>query len=75
MARLIILLALLLQMFAAHGWIFFPPLDDPHFSTSDAPVPVIIDTDIGSFLDDSFAVVYAAQSSNLDIKLVHGDLH
>ena len=70
MGQLIILLALLLQVFAAHGWTFFPPLNDPHFSNSDAPVPVIIDTDIGSFVDDSFAVVYAAQSSNLDIKLV-----
>lgn len=32
--------------------------------------PVIIDTDIGSFLDDSFAIVYAAQSEKLDIKLI-----
>ena len=70
MGQLIIVLALLLQVFVAHGWTFFPPLNDPHFSNSDAPVPVIIDTDIGSFVDDSFAVVYAAQSSNLDIKLV-----
>jgi inosine-uridine nucleoside N-ribohydrolase len=61
---------LLVVLFATPGRTFFPPLDDPQFSTSDAPVPVIIDTDIGSDIDDSFAVVYAAQSSNLDIKLV-----
>ena len=70
MDQLTLLLALLLQVSVAPGWTFFPPLDDPHFSVSDAPVPVIIDTDIGSDIDDSFAVVYAAQSSNLDIKLV-----
>ena len=32
--------------------------------------PVIIDTDVGSFIDDSFAIVYAAQSQELDIKLI-----
>ncbi len=32
--------------------------------------PVIIDTDIGSFIDDSFAIVYAAQSEELDIRLI-----
>ena len=33
--------------------------------------PVIIDTDIGSFIDDSFAVALAVQSPNdLDIKLI-----
>lgn len=32
--------------------------------------PVIIDTDIGSFLDDSFAIAYAVQSQDLDVKLV-----
>ncbi len=32
--------------------------------------PVIVDTDIGSFIDDSFAIVFAAQSHLLDIKLV-----
>lgn len=36
----------------------------------DERLPVIIDTDIGSDIDDSFAIVYAAQCSNLDIKLV-----
>ena len=65
-----LLYILLAVLFVTPGRTFFPPLDDPHFSTSDAPVPVIIDTDIGSNIDDSFAVVYAAQSSNLDIKLV-----
>ena len=70
MNQFTILSAVLLQMFTAPGWTLFPPLDDPHFSTADASVPVIIDTDIGSDIDDSFAVVYAAQSSNLDIKLV-----
>lgn len=32
--------------------------------------PVIIDTDIGSFIDDSFAIVYAIQSQELDVKLI-----
>ncbi len=32
--------------------------------------PVIIDTDVGSFIDDSFAIVYAAQSEELDIRLI-----
>lgn len=32
--------------------------------------PVIFDTDVGSFIDDSFAIVYAAQSLQLDIKLI-----
>ena len=70
MGQLTLMLALLLQVFAASGWTFFPPLDDPHFSVSHSPVPVIIDTDIGSFVDDVFAIAYAAQSSNLDIKLI-----
>ena len=32
--------------------------------------PVIIDTDIGSYIDDSYAIAFALQSSVLDIKLV-----
>ena len=32
--------------------------------------PVVIDTDIGSFLDDFFAVAFAIQSSHLDVKLI-----
>jgi inosine-uridine nucleoside N-ribohydrolase len=32
--------------------------------------PVIIDTDIGTFLDDSFAIAYAVLSQDLDVKLV-----
>ncbi len=32
--------------------------------------PVIFDTDVGSFIDDTFAIVYAAQSEELDIKLI-----
>ena len=32
--------------------------------------PVVIDTDIGSDIDDSFAIVFAAQLSHLDVKLV-----
>ena len=32
--------------------------------------PVVIDTDIGSFLDDFFAIAFAVQSSHLDVKLV-----
>lgn len=35
-----------------------------------AKQPVIIDTDIGSFLDDSFAIAYAVLSQDLDVKLV-----
>lgn len=39
--------------------------------TSSAPVPVIIDTDIGSYIDDSFAIAFALQSSSyLNVKLV-----
>ena len=32
--------------------------------------PVIIDTDIGSFVDDFFAIAFAVQSSYLDVKLI-----
>ena len=32
--------------------------------------PVIIDTDVGSFIDDSFAITYAVLSQDLDVKLV-----
>ena len=32
--------------------------------------PVVIDTDIGSFLDDFFAIAFAVQSSHLDVKLI-----
>ena len=32
--------------------------------------PVIIDTDVGSYMDDSYAIVYAAMSQELDIKLI-----
>lgn len=32
--------------------------------------PVVIDTDIGSFIDDSFAIAYAVQSPALDVKLI-----
>ena len=35
-----------------------------------AKQPVIIDTDVGSFIDDSFGIVYAAKSAELDIKLI-----
>lgn len=32
--------------------------------------PVIIDTDIGSYMDDTFAIVYAALCQDLDVKLI-----
>ena len=32
--------------------------------------PVVIDTDIGSFLDDFFAIAFAVQNSYLDVKLI-----
>ena len=35
-----------------------------------SPTPVIIDTDIGSYIDDSYALAFALQSSQLDIKLI-----
>lgn len=58
-------LVLLLQVLMVPGRTFdFPD------HLSDERLPVIIDTDIGSDIDDSFAVVYAAQISQLDIKLV-----
>ena len=44
--------------------------DSALLSTTTTKQPVIIDTDIGSFIDDSFAIVFAAQSQFLDIKLV-----
>lgn len=39
-------------------------------STNGGKQPVIIDTDIGSFLDDSFAIAYAVQSPDLEVKLI-----
>ena len=39
-------------------------------SRTSSKQPVIIDTDIGSFLDDSFAIAFAVQSQGLDVKLV-----
>lgn len=39
-------------------------------SSSGSKQPVIIDTDVGSFLDDSFAIAYAVQSQALDVKLI-----
>ena len=33
-------------------------------------IPVIIDTDVGSFLDDTIAIVFAALSEYLDVKLI-----
>jgi inosine-uridine nucleoside N-ribohydrolase len=39
-------------------------------STATQPKPVIIDTDIGSYIDDSYAIAFALQSSQLDIKLI-----
>ena len=35
-----------------------------------SPTPVIIDTDIGSYIDDSYGIAFALQSSELDIKLI-----
>ena len=32
--------------------------------------PVVIDTDIGSFFDDFFAIAFAIRSSDLDVKLI-----
>ena len=43
---------------------------NPLLTTASTRQPVIIDTDVGSFIDDSFAIVYAALSPMLDIKLV-----
>lgn len=40
-----------------------------HYHTS-TKQPVIIDTDVGSFIDDSFAIAYAVLSQDLDVKLV-----
>ena len=37
---------------------------------SAAPQPVIIDTDIGSNVDDSYAIGFALQSQYLDVKLI-----
>ena len=38
---------------------------------SEPPKPVIIDTDIGSYIDDSYAISFSLQSSEyLDVKLI-----
>lgn len=60
----LVLMSILRHTFGAAGSIY------SLHQLSDEQLPVIIDTDIGSDIDDSFAVVYAAQSSNLDIKLI-----
>lgn len=65
--RLPLLLALLLLVYTVHHCL--PLVEHPSSYTS-SKQPVIIDTDIGSYLDDSFAIVYAAQSPELDIKLI-----
>jgi len=39
-------------------------------STGDDRIPAIIDTDVGSFLDDTMAIAFAALSDYLDIKLI-----
>jgi len=47
-----------------HAWLLWS-------SSTGAPQPVIIDTDIGSDIDDSFAIGFALQSSqDLDVKLI-----
>ena len=47
-----------------HAWFLWS-------SSTGAPQPVIIDTDIGSDIDDSFAIGFALQSSqDLDVKLI-----
>ena len=61
----IAVLLLLLETFLTPGWTHGLPRE-----LADEQLPVIIDTDIGSDIDDSFAIVYAAQISNLNIKLV-----
>ena len=37
---------------------------------SATPTPVIIDTDIGSYIDDSYAIAFALQSRELDVRLI-----
>jgi pyrimidine-specific ribonucleoside hydrolase len=44
-----------------------PPLP---LAKRQSPTPVIIDTDIGSYIDDSYALAFALQSSELDIQLI-----
>ena len=53
------------------------PIENPHLlrnsevTKSKPTQPVVIDTDIGSFIDDHFAITFALQSkANLDIKLI-----
>ena len=65
LVRFITVLIVLLQTFFTPGWTYELPRE-----LADGQLPVIIDTDIGSDIDDSFAIVYAAQSSNLNVKLV-----
>ncbi len=59
---LVIILALCIASLCRH--------DNQKATGKPVKKPVIIDTDIGSFLDDSFAIVYAIQSQELDVKLI-----
>ena len=43
---------------------------EPATPTNVIKQPVVIDTDIGSFLDDFFAIAFAIRSSHLDVKLI-----
>ena len=43
---------------------------DSQKTAKQPPTPVIIDTDIGSDIDDSFAIGFALQSSELDVRFV-----
>lgn len=42
----------------------------PLVTSSGSKQPVIIDTDVGSYVDDSYAIVYAVLSQDLDVKLI-----
>jgi len=39
------------------------------------PIPVIIDTDIGTDIDDTWALAYLLNSKEIDIKLVLTESH
>lgn len=51
--------------------IAFPILVNCGGTPPQAPIPTIIDTDIGSYIDDSYAIAFALQSMEyLDVKLI-----
>ena len=60
-------LPLLILYFSVHIQSQSPTRSSPAVTT---PRPVVIDTDIGSDIDDSYAIGFALRSPDLDVKLI-----